>query len=187
MLEQVGAPFEVVDPGEVEIASGRPEEQVVANALAKARKIAEQMGEGIVVGADTVVVFEGRVLGKPRDASETKDMLRTLSGNVHRIITGMAVVDVVSGRVETDFVETLVRMKPLSDEEITAYVATGEPFGKAGGYAIQGLGGLLVEEVRGCFYNVVGLPLSRLDVLLKRFDVHLLRGQEGMEQPSEAG
>jgi len=178
LLEQVGVPFEVVDPGEVETASGVPEEQVVGNALAKARKIAEQMGEGVVVGADTVVVFEGRVLGKPRDAPGAMVMLRTLSGDVHRVITGMAVVDAVSGQVETDFVETLVRMRPLSDEEIAAYVATGEPFGKAGGYAIQGVGGLLVEAVRGCFYNVVGLPLSRLDGLLKRFGVHILRGPE---------
>ena len=136
------------------------------------------MGEGIVVGADTVVVFEGRVLGKPRDASEAKDMLRTLRGKVHSVLTGMAVVDAVLGRVETDLVETLVRMRPLSDEEIAAYVATGEPFGKAAGYAIQGVGGLLVEEVRGCFYNVVGLPLSRLDSLLKRFGVHILSVQE---------
>ena len=155
-----------------------PEEQAVGNAVAKARKIAEQMGEGIVVGADTVVVFEGRVFGKPRDASEAKDMLRTLRGKVHRVLTGMAVVDAVLGRVETDLVETLVLMRPLSDEEIAAYVATGEPFGKAGGYAIQGVGGLLVEEVRGCFYNVVGLPLSRLDSLLKRFGVHILSVQE---------
>ncbi len=178
LLEQVGAPFEAVDPGEVEATSGMPEEQAVGNAVAKARKIAEQMGEGIVVGADTVVVFEGRVFGKPRDASEAKDMLRTLRGKVHSILTGMAVVDAVLGRVETDLVETLVLMRPLSDEEIAAYVATGEPFGKAGGYAIQGVGGLLVEEVRGCFYNVVGLPLSRLDSLLKRFGVHILSVQE---------
>jgi len=178
LLEQVGAPFEAVDPGEVEATSGMPEEQAVGNAVAKARKIAEQMGEGIVVGADTVVVFEGRVLGKPRDASEAKDMLRTLRGKVHSVLTGMAVVDAVLGLVETDLVETLVRMRPLSDEEIAAYVSTGEPFGKAGGYAIQGVGGLLVEEVRGCFHNVVGLPLSRLDSLLKRFGVHILSVQE---------
>ena len=178
LLEQVGAPFEVIDPGEVEAESGRPEDQAVGNAVAKARKIAEQMEEGIVLGADTVVVFEGRVLRKPRDASEAKDMLRTLRGKVHRVLTGMAVVDAVLGRLETDLVETLVRMRPLSDEEIAAYVATGEPFGKAGGYAIQGVGGLLVEEVRGCFYNVVGLPLSRLDSLLKRFGVHILSLQE---------
>lgn len=176
LLEQVGVPFEVDDPGEVETASGRPEEQAVGNAVAKARKIAEQRGEGLVVGADTVVVFKGKVFGKPEDARDAKAMLRTLSGKVHSVITGLAVVDAASGRVETDFVETLVHMRLLSDEEIAAYVATGEPFGKAGGYAIQGVGGLIVEEIRGCFYNVVGLPLSRLDSLLRGFGVQLLKG-----------
>jgi len=176
LLEQVGVPFEVDDPGEVETACGRPEEQAVENAVAKARKIAEQRGEGLVVGADTVVVFKGKVFGKPEDARDAKAMLRTLSGKVHSVITGLAVVDAASGRVETDFVETLVHMRLLSDEEIAAYVATGEPFGKAGGYAIQGVGGLIVEEIRGCFYNVVGLPLSRLDSLLRGFGVQLLKG-----------
>lgn len=176
LLEQIGVPFEVDDPGEVETASGRPEEQAVGNAVAKARKIAEQRGEGLVVGADTVVVFKGKVLGKPEDARDAKAMLRTLSGKVHSVITGLAVVDAASGRVETDFVETLVHMRLLSDEEIAAYVATGEPFGKAGGYAIQGVGGLIVEEIRGCFYNVVGLPLSRLDSLLRGFGMQLLKG-----------
>jgi len=184
LLEQVGVSFEAADPGEVETAMGRPEEQAVGNALAKARKIAEQRSEDLVVGADTVVVFEDEVLGKPDDAHEAMAMLRKLSGNVHNVITGMAVIDAASGKVETDFVETLVRMRPLSDEEIAAYVATGEPFGKAGGYAIQGVGGLLVDEIRGCFYNVVGLPLSRLDGLLKRFKVQLFGGPEEGGTPS---
>lgn len=174
LLEQVGVSFEVIDPGEVEGASGRPEERVVENAVAKARRVAEKLGEGIVVGADTVVVVDERVLGKPRDASEAEEMLRILSGCVHRVLTGVAVVDAASGRTEAEVVETFVRMHGLSGEEISTYVATGEPLGKAGGYAIQGVGALLVEEVRGCFYNVVGLPLSRLDALLKRFDVYIL-------------
>lgn len=174
LLAQVGVSFEVIDPGEVEGASGRPEERVVENAVAKARRVAEKLGEGIVVGADTVVVVDERVLGKPRDASEAEEMLRVLSGCVHRVLTGVAVVDAASGRTEAEVVETFVRMHDLSGEEISTYVATGEPFGKAGGYAIQGVGALLVGEVRGCFYNVVGLPLSRLDALLKRFDVYIL-------------
>jgi len=174
LLEQIGVPFEVIDPGDVESASGRPEEQVIENAVAKARRVAERLGEGLVVGADTVVVTGGRVLGKPRDASEAEEMLRALSGLVHRVLTGIAVVDAASGRTEADVVATAVRMRPLSEDEIAAYVATGEPLGKAGGYAIQGVGALLVEEIRGCFYNVVGLPLSRLDALLMRFGAGIL-------------
>lgn len=174
LLKQVGVSFEVSDPGEVETASGGLEEQAVGNALSKARKIAEQREEGIVVAADTVVVFEGKVLGKPVGAEEAMSMLGKLSGNVHRVITGLAVVDASSGKAETDYGETIVHIRPLSQDEIAAYVATCEPFGKAGGYAIQGVGALLVEEIRGCFYNVVGLPLSRLGELLKRFNVQLL-------------
>ena len=177
LLEQIGVPFEVIDPGDVESASGRPEEQVIENAVAKARRVAERLGEGLVVGADTVVVIGGRVLGKPGDASEAEEMLRALSGSVHRVLTGIAVVDAASGRTEADVVATAVRMRPLSEDEIAAYVATGEPLGKAGGYAIQGVGALLVEEIRGCFYNVVGLPLSRLDALLRRFGAGILGDQ----------
>jgi len=179
LLEQVGVPHEAVDPGEVETTAGRPEEQVMENAAAKARKVAEEVGGGLVVGADTVVVVDGRLLGKPEDASEAVAMLRTLSGRVHRVMTAVVVVDAVSGRAEMDIAETRVYMRALSEEEIEAYVATGEPLGKAGGYAIQGVGALLVDDVRGCFYNVVGLPLSRLERLLKRFGVHILGGPGG--------
>ena len=179
LLEQVGVPHEVVDPGEVETTAGRPEEQVMENAAAKARKVAKEVGGGLVVGADTVVVVDGRLLGKPGDASEAVAMLRTLSGRVHRVMTAVVVVDVASGRAEMDIVETMVHMRALSEEEIEAYVATGEPLGKAGGYAIQGVGALLVDDVRGCFYNVGGLPLSRLERLLKRFGVHILGGPGG--------
>jgi len=179
LLEQVGVPYRAVDPGEVETASGRPKEQALENAAAKARKVAVMVGEGLVVGADTIVVVDGRVLGKPVDASEVRAMLRTLSGRAHRAVTGIAVVDSVSGRIEAEVVETMVHMRALSEEEIAAYVATGEPLGKSGGYAIQGVGALLVDEVQGCFYNVVGLPLSRLERLLKRFGVHILGGPGG--------
>ena len=175
LLEQVGVPFEVEDPGGVEESvSERPEERVVENATAKARSVARRLREGLVVGADTLVVADDRVLEKPRDASDAREMLRALSGAVHRVLTGVAVVDAASGKAESDLVETFVHMRPLSGEEIEAYMSTGEPFGKAGGYAIQGVGALLVDEVRGCFYNVVGLPLSRLDAILKRFGVSFL-------------
>ena len=174
-MEQLGIPFEVVNPGDVdETTSGAPEEAVRRNALSKALKVAREVGEGFVVGADTVVVLDERILGKPSCPSEAVEMLRALRGSVHRVLTGLAVVEAGSGSVETDVVETCVRMLEFSDEDLGAYVATGEPLGKAGGYAIQGLGAVLVEEVRGCFYNVVGLPLSRLNTLLKEFGVHAL-------------
>ena len=174
-MEQLGITFEVVDPGDVdETISGDPEDAVRRNALSKALKVARGVGEGLVVSADTIVVLDDGILGKPSSASEAEEMLRTLRGSVHRVLTGLAVVEAGSGRVETDVVETRVRMLEFSDEDLEAYVATGESLGKAGGYAIQGLGAVLVEEVRGCYYNVVGLPLSRLNTLLKEFGVHAL-------------
>jgi septum formation protein len=175
LMEQRGTPFKVVDPGDVgEATSGEPEEVVSQNSLIKAMKVAGDLEEGIVVGADTIVVKDGRVLGKAKDSFEAEDMLMALSGSVHRVLTGITVVDAGSDRIETEVVETQVRMLPISDDEIDRYVATGEPLGKAGGYAIQGLGALLVDEVHGCFYNVVGLPLSRLNSILRGFGVRTM-------------
>lgn len=174
-MERLGVPFEAVDPVEVvEVVSGRPEEVVSMNSLAKAMRVAGDLEEGVVVGADTVVVKDGRILGKPRSPSEAEEMLKALRGTVHRVLTGISVVDAGSGKRESAVVETRIHMLPLSDDEVDRYVATGEPLGKAGGYAIQGLGSLLVEEVHGCFYNVVGLPLSRLNSVLRGFRVHLI-------------
>lgn len=169
LMEQLGTPFEVVDPGDVwEATSGEPEEVVSQNSLVKAMKVAGDLEEGIVMGADTIVVKDGRVLGKAKDSFEAEDMLIALSGSVHRVLTGITIVDAGSDRIETEVVETLVNMLPLSEDEIRRYVASGEPIGKAGGYAIQGLGAVLIGEIRGCYYNVVGLPLSMLNVILKR-------------------
>ena len=174
LLEQLGIPFTVAAPGEVEITIGEPEIQVVINATAKAKKIAERIDRGVVIGADTIVVKESHVIRKPADADEAKNILKILSGGFHKVITGVAVIEASSGRIETDVAETMVHVKDLREDEIDSYLATGEPLGKAGGYAIQGIGALLVDHIHGCFYNVVGLPISKLDGLLKRFDICIL-------------
>jgi len=173
-MEQIGLDFTVVEPGPLrEVNSGRPEEVVLGNALAKANNVAEKHREAIVISADTVVVVGGEVLGKPVSASEAEEMLTLLQGRTHRVMTALAVVHAASGAVESDLVETRVRMLPMTSEEIRAYVGTGEPMDKAGGYAIQGLGAVLVDEIEGCYFNVVGLPLSRLAMLLRRFGVRI--------------
>ena len=174
-MEQLGVPFEVADPGDVEeTTSGRPEVAVAENAFAKASRVAEQLDEGIVIGADTIVVKEGVILGKPVNSSGAEETLRALSGSEHRVLTGIAVIDAVNGTSKSDVVETRVKFLPLSEEEISTYVGTGEPLGKAGGYAIQGLGAVLVDEIHGCYNNVVGLPLSRLSAILKELNVQIL-------------
>lgn len=124
-----------------------------------ARLGAEQQRQGVVLGADTTVVApSGEILGKPADAADAARMLRLLAGATHEVITGIAVVS--RGRVETAAEVTHVTMLTVSDEEIAAYVSTGEPMDKAGGYAIQGYAARWIPRIQGCYFNVVGLPLA---------------------------
>lgn len=160
-------------PSEIEERlEGAPSgETVAALALAKARAVAGRVGQGVVLGADTVVVVDDVALGKPADAGEARAMLRRLRGRAHEVITGVAVVDVGSGRVESTAVVTRVMMADVGDDVIEAYVASGEPFDKAGGYAIQGGGAALVAGFVGSYSNVVGLPLAATAAVLRRFGV----------------
>lgn len=175
LLKQLGVSFDVVEPDGVhEEEDGVPEEVVRRNAQVKAGYVASTMEEGIVVGADTIVVLDDEIIGKAMTDEEATEMLGALQGRTHTVLTGLVVMDASSGRMETDVVETRVTFQPLSTEEVARYVATGEPIGKAGGYAVQELGAVFVEEVDGCFYNVVGLPLARLNTLVRRFGIALL-------------
>ncbi len=153
---------EVPRPGE-EVA-----ELVARLAEEKARAAAAQIHEpAIILGADTVVEVGGKILGKPRDAAEAREMLSFLSGRTHRVLTGLCVLRVPEGGVRSAVENTRVTFAPLTQEEIADYVASGEPFDKAGGYAIQGRAGRYVTRIEGCYFNVVGLPLARLYALLK--------------------
>jgi nucleoside triphosphate pyrophosphatase len=151
-----------------------PAEAIAAVALAKARATARELGAdslAVVLGADTEVVLDGRLLGKPRDGADAGRMLAALRGRQHEVITGLALVapGPVPFREETTSVTTRVTMGRYTDAEIEAYVATGEPLDKAGAYAVQGLGARLVAEVDGCFTNVVGLPVGTTRRLLERW------------------
>lgn len=140
-------------------------EYVRALAEHKALEIAAAHPHDTVIGADTVVVIDGEVLGKPRDADDAKRMLRLLSGREHSVFTG---VSIISGNKNNSFYEeTKVRFFDLSDEEINAYIASGEPFDKAGAYGIQDKGALIVSGITGDYYNVMGLPVGRLARELK--------------------
>ena len=158
---------------------GPLEARAARNALAKASSVASRLEDGLVIGADTLVEKDGLVYGKPMNDLEAETMLRALRGSVHRVVTAVAVNDVKTGRVETGIEETRVHVRNLTDEEISMYVATGEPIGKAGGYAIQGIGAVLIDHIEGCFFNIVGLPIPRLSELLKRLgvDIFTLRRQ----------
>ena len=176
LMERLGFPFDVIAPeGVEEIQEGAPREVVTRNASVKASKVAGGLRDGLVLGADTIVVVDDIVMGKAENPLEARAMLTALKGRMHRVLTGLAVVDSETGRTDIAVVETRVWIHPLTGEEIEEYVSTGEPIGKAGGYAIQGGGGALVERIEGPFENVVGLPLSRLRSMLEGF---------GLETPS---
>jgi septum formation protein len=158
ILEQLGVDFRVEVPEVEEVVAGEPREVVVENALRKARARARP-GER-VLGADTAVVLERRIFGKPADAAEAARFLRALSEGTHEVMTGIAVVE--DAGEQTDVAVTRVRFRALAPADLDWYLATGEWRGRAGGYAIQGRGAALVEEIEGDFWNVVGLPVPAL-------------------------
>ncbi len=164
LLRMLGAEFIVIKPGVPETIRGTPVETVRVNSDTKASSVIEDAPRGsIIIGADTVVVGpDGRIYGKPRSLGEAASMLRRLSGAWHSVYTGVTLIDTSTGTRRFFYEKTLVKLKPLGEEELAHYLASLEPLGKAGGYAVQGLASLLIEEIRGDYYNVVGLPLHRL-------------------------
>lgn len=180
LLEQLGLEFSVIASKVTEIVAPGLLPGAVAESLAgqKARDVANSLRSGLVIGADTIVVQQSKegyvILGKPEDALQAAEMLEMLSGSTHQVITGLALVDVETGRESLAHEVTTVNFRKLEAEEIAAYVATGEPLDKAGSYGIQGLGAVLVTGIEGCYFNVVGLPLVRLGMMLKEFGVSVL-------------
>lgn len=168
LLDSVRAAVRIVEPRVVESAPHLdPEAEVVNRALAKAEEVAGRLeGEALVIGADTLVVLDGAPFGKPSDPEHAVRILVALSGREHLVMTGVAVVDARHRTHRISRETTAVRMRRYDEAEARAYVATGEPLDKAGAYGIQGLGGLLVEGIRGDYANVVGLPLGLLRRLL---------------------
>ncbi len=168
ILSRLDVPFSI-EPSDVD-ETPRPHEghEDLASrlALAKARDVAARHVAGLVIGADTVVERAGRLFGKPRDADDAARMLRLLRGGPHVVVTGLAVVRASDGEARTGAVSATVTMRPYSDDEIAAYVATGEPLDKAGAYGAQGEGSRLIERVDGPYLTVVGLPLDELLPLL---------------------
>jgi septum formation protein len=169
LLRQVGLEFTVVDPGPDRAWPGEaePRHGVRALALDKARRVAAQRPDRVVIGADTLVVARGMRLGKPRDEDEAVSMLQRLQGRTHDVWTGIAVVRGDEQRTAAEV--TKVVFAKLSDDDIRAYVRTGEPLDKAGAYAIQGLAAPFVRRLDGDYFNVVGLPLARLRQVLAEF------------------
>ncbi len=167
LLSQIGLTFEVRPSDVVEpphnIHSNNPASEVTQKlALLKATAVAQHFDDAIIIGADTLVSLDGKLLGKPTDDAEAFEMLTHLSGTCHEVVTGVALVDAGTGREIVWTETTQVYFRELQSNEITAYIASGETSDKAGAYGIQGRGAAFVRRIEGCYFNVVGLPLATL-------------------------
>lgn len=173
LLEQIGLEFEVIPSHAKEIITKElPGEVVEELSLQKAQDVAGQLTDGIIIGSDTIVWQNGRIMGKPRDRAQAYEMLRSLQGNVHSVFTGVTViVKKNTGREQrhTFHCETKVHICPMTDDEINTYIETGEPMDKAGAYGIQGRFAAWVEAIEGDYNTVVGLPVCALWQVLKEY------------------
>lgn len=164
LLESMGLDFEVVPSLAEEHPEGGPEEAVRQLARQKARDVARRYPQDYVLGADTLVALQGVSLGKPRDLEDAARMLRMLSGRWHEVFTGVCLIS--PGGEQLGAEVTRVRFDPLNEEDIRRYCASGEPLGKAGAYAIQGMAGMFIPEIQGCYSNVVGLPTALVRAMM---------------------
>ena len=174
LLTQAGFSFEVmVSQADETMEQREPAEFVKELALRKAQAVARGLNQdAVVIGADTIVVLDGEILGKPKDENQAYAMLERLQGRIHQVYTGVALKEVRKDTEQPGFIrsfaeETKVAMYPMSGDEIRRYIATGEPMDKAGAYGIQGRAGIFIKEIQGDYHNVVGLPIARLYQELK--------------------
>jgi septum formation protein len=179
ILSQLNLSFEVL-PSDFEEApvDMEPQEMVQHFAYMKAFDVlsklsSEQKKDAYIIGSDTIV-YCGQVMGKPRSDEDAYRMLKQLSGREHQVISGLSVIQADTGKSITDYETTTVWIRELTDREIMSYIASGEPMDKAGAYAIQGIGSLFVEKIHGCYFNVVGLPVSKLFKVMKEFEIDLI-------------
>ncbi len=182
LLEQAGLSFEIIPSGfdENKIPLTEPKDYVKKLAMAKATDVAKKWPQTWVIGADTIVLIDGKILGKPKSRDEARKMLTKLSGNIHMVYTGYAIICMEKDRVICNAVKTDVLFKNLNKKEIEWYIHTKEPFDKAGAYAIQGLGTFIVKSINGSYTNVVGLPVCEvIEALIKEGVIKLEYDKQG--------
>jgi septum formation protein len=176
LLSLIGLKFKV-DVSDYEEDLGlklRPHELAKYLSFEKARSVAGNYKDALIIAADTFIVFRGKLLGKPHMEKEAMRMLTLLNGKSHSVITGYTVLDTRTGRKSSRAIETKVWFRKMTDDELRAYVKTGEPLDKAGAYAIQGVGALIVKKIEGDYFNVIGLPVVSLAVTLKKFGINVM-------------
>lgn len=177
LLRQIGLKFRVAESRvrEKRAPRKRCSDLVIGNALLKAGDVAGRLNSGVVIGADTVVLAGGRMIGKPRNAKDAFNTLKLLSKKPQWVYTGLAVIDIDNSAIFKAYEKTKVCMRPLSDAEIKAYLRRARALDKAGSFDIQGLGAVFVRRVEGCFYNVVGLPLAKLARILEKIGINIYK------------
>jgi septum formation protein len=153
-----------------------PEQLLLRHSVEKARSVAKNFDAGLVISADTSVICNGEILGKPQSPEKAEEMLTKLSGQRFKVITGLTVLDLSTGREISESETTIVWMTKISREQISAYIRTGEPLDKAGAFAAQGKGAIFIERIEGDFFNMVGLPLFRLGKIMESFGVSIFEG-----------
>jgi len=178
LLKMLGLKF-IVRPShaqELQKIKTTCQDLVKHNAFLKASSVASQLKDGLVIGSDSVVYVGGKkIIGKPKDLKDAKRILKILFSRPHWVYTGIAVIDVKSGKKIVDYDKTKIFMTPLSDEEIDCYHQKMKPFDKAGGFDIEGYGSLFIRRIEGCYTNVIGLPIAKLAQILRKFGIFILK------------
>lgn len=166
IFEMLNIPFIQVSPevSEKKKDEASPEKTAIERALMKAKSVSDKFPENPIIGIDTIVIIDHKVLGKPEDEDDARRMLRMLSGRLHSVVSAIGLVN--NGQYTTTYDKTFVRFRNISDEEIINYIKTGEPMDKAGAYAVQGKGAIFIEEIFGDFYNIMGIPITKLYSIL---------------------
>ncbi|MEO0115173.1 MAG: Maf family protein [candidate division WOR-3 bacterium] len=173
ILRNLGIKFSILKPNlreSILVSNVSPEKYAQALAQMKVESVKHQVDKGIVIGMDTIVVFGKKILGKPKNRQEAQKMISLLSGQTHKVITGIYLERLPDKIAVKDFEVTKVKFRHLTDSEIARYIKTPEPYDKAGGYGIQGQAGLFVESIQGCYSNVIGLPVAKFLKLLKQLE-----------------
>ncbi len=172
LMEQIRLEFDV-HPSDFEEKDTHlsPEELVLHNAIGKAQDVARHYRDAVIIGVDTIGAFGNRIITKPRNTEDAKDLLRLMSNTTHRVLSGLCLMNSKTKKTVTIVETTFVTMDRLNEEDIQSYINSGEGEDKAGGYAIQGLGALFIKKIEGDYFNVVGLPIFQLKKLLKEFGI----------------
>lgn len=175
LAKTMGLDFQVVPSGYEEDMNLKlsPPELAKTLAYGKAKDVAQRFKEGIVIGVDTFVVFNGKKLGKPKTEQEAFNMLKSFSGKKQKVYSGVALIDCKTGKTIKDYEVTTLKFRKMNDKEIQSYIKTGEAMDKAGSYAIQGLSSIFIEKINGCYHNIVGFPIYNIYKNLTKLGVNI--------------